>query len=55
MEQTDSSKRHRHTIFITGLDHVVITDGTAWLGDVFHTALICPVDVIAEWEERVRA
>ena len=54
MEQTDSGECHSHSILITGLNYIIITDGTTWLGDVFDAALISPVNVVAKWEECVR-
>ena len=54
MEQTDSGKAHDHSILVTGIDHIVITDRSARLGNVFYTALVCALDIVSEWEERIR-
>ena len=53
MEQADARKAHRHAVFITRIDYVVVADGTARLRDEFHTGTLCAFDVVAEREERV--
>lgn len=55
MEQTDSSECHSHAIFVTAVDHCVISYGTAGLNDVFYTALAGALDIIGEREESVGA
>ena len=55
VEQTDAGKCHGHAILVAGLYHVVITDRTAWLRDILHTALVSTLDVVAKWEECIRA
>ena len=41
MEQSDSRKRHRHSIFITGRDYIVISHGSTRLCNKVHTTLMC--------------
>ena len=55
MEQADAGEGHRHVVFVAGLDHVVIANGSARLRDIFHAALMCTLDIVTEREERVRA
>ena len=55
MEQPDPRKRHGHAIFIADLDDVVVTDRTAWLGNVFNTALMGSFNVVSKGEEGVGA
>ena len=55
MEQADVGHRHSHVVFVTGLDDIVVADGTASLGDVGDTAFVGALDVVAEGEEGVRA
>ena len=30
---------------------MIVTDGTAWLGDVFHSTLMSTFHIISKWEE----
>ena len=53
MEQTDTCEYHSHSVFIAALDYEVISDGSAWLGDVLHAALMCALNIVREREERV--
>ena len=55
MEQPNSRKCHRHVVFITDPDHIVIPHGSARLCDILYAALVCPLNVIAKREECVRA
>ena len=55
MEQTDTCKRHRHFVFIARRDHILIPDRAARLRDILHTALVRPLNVVAEREERIGA
>ena len=55
MEQSDVGKTHDHIVSVTGIDNIIITDGTAWLGDVSYTGLSGSFYVIAKWEEGIRA
>ena len=55
MEQTDSGKGHGNSVFIADLDHVVVPHGAARLSDIADTALMRPLDVVAEGEEGVGA
>ena len=53
MEQTNACKAHGHAIFVACLNHLVISDRTTRLRNVFDTALMRSLDVITEWEESV--
>ena len=55
MEQTDACECHRHSVFIADFDHVVVTDRSARLCDIFYAALVCALDIVAEREEGVRS
>ena len=55
MEQTNTGKCHHHIIFVAGLNHCIITDRTARLCNICHTALMGPFNIIREWEEGIRA
>ena len=53
MEQTYPCKCHRYTIFITSIDHMIVTNGTACLCDIFDTAFMSTFDVVTEGEESI--
>ena len=53
MEQSDTRKRHNHTVLVAGLDHLVIAHRAARLRHIPDAALIGAVNIITEWEERV--
>ena len=53
VEKSHVGERHRHAVLVAAVDHRVIADGTAGLGNVFHTALIGAFNVVAEGEESV--
>lgn len=53
MEQADSCERHNHTVFVTGVNDIVITNGTARLCHVFDTALVRSLDIVTKREECV--
>ena len=53
MEQTNAGERHCDTIFVAGLDHMVVANGAAGLCDIVDTAFMRPFDVVAEGEEGV--
>ena len=53
MEQTYPCKCHRYTIFITSIDHMIVTNGTACLYDIFDTAFMSTFDVVTEGEESI--
>ena len=47
MEQPDPGKRHDHAILVGGGNDLVVTDGTAGLGDVLHAGLPGALHVVA--------
>ena len=53
VEKTDASEGHHHSILVAGFNDVIIPDGAAWLGHIFHAALMGTLDIVAEGEERV--
>jgi len=53
MEQSDSCKRHRHIIFVTCADYIVVTNGSSRLRNIFHTAFVSTFDIISKREERI--
>ena len=53
MEQTKSRKGHYHIIFITCLNHIVISYRTTRLSYIFYTASMCAFNIVAKWEECV--
>ena len=55
MEQPDPGKRHDHAILVGGGNDLVVTDGTAGLGDVLHAGLPGALHVVAKGEEGVGA
>ena len=55
VEQPQTRKGHDHSVLVAAVDHRVVADGAAGLGDVAHAAAVRALDVVAEGEERVRA
>lgn len=53
MEQPDPRKRHSHAVPVTGLDHRLVPDRTAGLGDITDTASVRTVNIIPEREESI--
>ena len=54
MEKSHARKGHDHIVFIASFDNVVVSDGSAGLGNVGHAALMSALDVVTEGEESVR-
>jgi hypothetical protein len=54
MEQPYPRKGHCHTIFIAGIDYIIVTDGAACLCYIFNAALVGTFDIVAEGEESIR-
>ena len=55
VEQSDTGKAHGHTVLVTGIDHIVIANGTARLCNIGYTALGCSLYVVPEREESIGA
>ena len=53
MEQTDSGECHYHAVFVAGSDYIVITDRSARLCHISHTASVRTLDVVTKREERI--
>ena len=55
VEQAQTAKGHGYAVFVAGVDHLLVTDGTAGLDNGGHTAAVSALNVVAEGEERVAA
>ena len=55
MEQALPCKGHSHSILVAGIDHVVVADRTARLGDIRHAAFAGPLNIVPKGEEGVGA
>ena len=55
MKQPHSGERHHDTVFVAGLDNVVIPDGAARLSDIGHAGFAGPLYIVAKGEEGVGA
>ena len=53
MEQTDSGKGHRHTIFIATLNNQIIPHRASRLSNIFYPAFSGTLNIIAEREEGI--
>ena len=51
MEQSNSCKCHGNTIFVTGINDMIITDRAARLSNVAYSASVSTFYVVAEREE----
>lgn len=55
VEQADARECHRHLKAVAGVDHVIISNRAARLGDILHTAAVRALNIVAKREERIRA
>ena len=55
VEQADAREGHGNAVLVTGGNDMIVAHAASGLGDVLHAALVCPLDVVAEGEEGVRA
>ena len=55
MEQTQAAKCHGNAVFVAGVNHLLIADGTAGLDNSGHAAAMRALNVVAEGEKRVAA
>ena len=53
MEQSGAREDHEHAVLIAGFDNIIVPDASAGLNHVVNTGFSCPLDVVAEGEERV--
>ena len=53
-EQANSREDHGHTMVIYGLDDLLITDRSAWLGDSNYAVRCQLVDAISEGKKCIR-
>ena len=54
VEQADARECHRHLKAVAGVDHVIISNRAARLGDILHTAAVRALNIVAKREERIR-
>ena len=43
MEQTNTGKGHRDIVFVTGINHIIVTDRTAGLSDILNAGPVSPL------------
>ena len=55
MKQPDPRKRHNHMILVAGLNHMVVPDRAAGLGNILYAAFVGPLDIVPKGEEGVGA
>ena len=55
MEQAETCEAHGHSVLVTCFNHVVVSYGTARLSNVLNAGLLCALNVVTEWEERIGA
>ena len=55
VEQAQAAKGHGNTVFVTGVNHLLVSDGAAGLDNGGHAAAVRTLNVVAEGEERVAA
>ena len=55
VEQPQAAKGHGNTVFVAGVNDLLVTDGTAGLDNGGHAAALRAFNVVAEGEERVTA
>ena len=55
MEEAQAAKCHGNTVFVAGVNHLLVADGTAGLDNGGHAAAVRALNVVAEGEERVTA
>lgn len=53
-EMAMSREYHGNAMLVAGLDNLFVADGSTRLDDGLHAILSQRVDVVTEWEERVR-
>ena len=55
MEQSDMGKGHSNIVLIGSFDNIIITNGTARLGNIAYTALVSTLYIVTKWEECIGA
>ena len=55
MKQSYPCECHSDTVFIAGLNHIVVSNRAAGLGNVFYSALMGALDVVAKRKEGIAA
>ena len=55
MEQPQAAKCHGNTVFVAGVNHLLVADGTAGFDNGGHAATVRALNVVAERKERVAA
>lgn len=54
MEQANAGKGHCNAILVAGSNHMIVTDASTCLCNIFNAALMSPFYIIAKWEESIR-
>ena len=55
VEQAHAGECHGDTVFVAGLNHIVVAHGTSGLGNELHSTLVGALDIVAKGEEGVAA
>ena len=55
MEQTNAGEGHCYSVFVAGLDDIVVAYRASGLSYILNAALVCTLNVVAEREECVAA
>ena len=55
VEQAQAAKCHGNAVFVAGVNHLLVADGTAGLDNGGHAAAVRALNVVAEGEKRVAA
>ena len=55
VKQPYTCECHCDAVFVTRVDHMIVTDGTACLCDIIYAAFVCPFDIVTEGEKGVGA
>ena len=51
VEQTDASEAHDHVILVASSDDMIVAYRPTRLCYIFHTALVCALNIVSKWEE----
>lgn len=55
VKQPYTCECHCDAVFVTRVDHMIVTDGTACLCDIIYAAFVCSFDIVTEGEKGVGA
>lgn len=51
VKQPYTCECHCDAVFVTRVDHMIVTDGTACLCDIIYAAFVCSFDIVTEGEK----